>query len=161
MMPVSLNQSFDSSVFRGCLSEFATGVTVIATMNEQGNPVGLTANSFCSVSLVPPLVSWCLSANSFNRQVFEHATYFSVNVLAQDQVSIAHQFASKIPNRFENVAWHQGQHNMPLLEGCSAWFECRKKQVYVEGDHLIYIGEVLALGRDSKTPLLYYHGKMT
>lgn len=145
--------------FRDALGQFATGVTVISTRDPVGDPVGITANSFNSVSLDPPMVLWSIAKGSGKRLAFEQATHFAVNVLAEDQVPLSQAFARGGASPFESVAWQGGSVGMPLLEGCAARFECRKVYQYDGGDHLIIVGEVLKFEAEDRRALVYHRGR--
>lgn len=144
--------------FRDALRRFATGVTIITTSTPEGVPIGLTANSFNSVSLTPPMVLWSLNRHSRSLDAFTAATHFAVNVLCAEQMPLAAQFAAPIEDRFEGVAWSRGGSTVPLFEGCVAWFECRSAFQYEGGDHVIFVGEVVDFGHSDRTPLLYAGG---
>lgn len=144
--------------FRNALGAFATGVTVVTTLQENGEPRGFTANSFSSVSLDPPLVSICIARTASSHPVFKAAPRFAVNILAQDQRDVSGVFASKRPDKFEQVAWASGATGSPVLEGCAAWFDCRRHEVVSAGDHDILIGEVVDFDGSNRLPLGYCRG---
>jgi flavin reductase (DIM6/NTAB) family NADH-FMN oxidoreductase RutF len=151
--------NFSSTDFRAALSMFATGVTVITTRAADGRQVGLTASSFNSVSLTPPLVLWSLARTASAMTTFESCTQYAVNVLAADQTTLALRFASKAADRFAGVAWREGQGGAPVLEGAAAVFECFNRHRYEGGDHLIFIGEVERCSqRADAQPLIYQGG---
>ena len=139
---------------------FTTGVTVVTTVDSQGEPVGLTASSFNSVSLDPPLVLWSLSQNSRSMAAFRHGTHYAINVLASDQQALAERFASRLGKRWVGVDWQPGLGGAPLLNGAVAYFECANRSRYVEGDHIIFVGQVEHCShRPDVTPLLYHGGQ--
>lgn len=147
------------AAFRGAMGSFATGVTIVTACDAHGVPVGLTANSFNSVSLSPPLVLWSLAVAARSMMVFRHATHFTVNVLAADQRPLAERFASRVADRFEGLAHHAGLHGCPVIEGAAAVFECRSRNRHEEGDHMVFIGEVLRCShRPDVQPLVYHQG---
>lgn len=148
---------FDTPHFRRALSQFATGVTIITTRDEQGGFFGLTASSFNSVSLTPPLVLWSLGSSSRSLQLFSANSHYVINVLAGDQAALAERFASRIDDRFDGVNYELSQTGLPILGGVSAWFECHNRSRYPEGDHVIFVGEVERCAFESK-PALVYHG---
>jgi flavin reductase (DIM6/NTAB) family NADH-FMN oxidoreductase RutF len=150
----------DSSTqaLRRSLGMFATGVTVVTTLDPDNNPVGLTVNSFNSVSLDPPLIVWSLSRHLAVRPAFEACTHYAVNVLAADQEIVSRQFASKAPDCFAAVGWRQGEQGVPVLDGCCANFVLRNTHTQSGGDHLVFISEVLWFTRSEKEPLLYFGG---
>ncbi|PLK50858.1 flavin reductase family protein [Uliginosibacterium sp. TH139] len=151
--------AFDSSTFRRTLGMFATGITVITAQAKDGSLVGLTANSFNSVSLTPPMIVWSLGNNSGVREVLEHCEYYAVNVLADDQEALSNLFASKAADRFAGVDWEPGLGGAPVLAGCAAVFEVRNSLRYPGGDHVIFIGEVARCDRSEREPLLFFNGR--
>jgi len=147
----------DARSFRNALGAFPTGVTVLATMHN-GEPRGFTANSFASVSLSPPLVSVCIAKSSSSQNAFFAANYFAVNVLAEHQSDLSTIFATKNANRFTSHAWKKSPFGSPILDGVSAWFDCRKYDWIDAGDHIILLGEVLAFRGTDLNPLGYCRG---
>ena len=121
---------FDSRALRDVLGAFVTGVTVITALDEAGTPYGLTANSFSSVSLDPPLVLWSQALTAPSHPVFRAADRFAINILACDQVEISNRFARAADRKFEGVPVRVGLGGLPLLEGCAAYLECRKITSY-------------------------------
>ncbi|RZS77987.1 flavin reductase (DIM6/NTAB) family NADH-FMN oxidoreductase RutF [Pigmentiphaga kullae] len=158
-MPAAL-PDFDSTAFRSALGRFATGVTVVTAMGADGQPVGLTVSSFNSVSLSPPLVLWSLSLTSGSLPVLEAAGHYAVNVLAADQIDVARRFATRghPAERFAHVTWRPGRHGAPLIDGCTAWFECYNRSRYREGDHCIFVGEVEHCRHTDAMPLVFHAG---
>lgn len=153
--------SFTSQEFRAALGQFATGVTIVTTRDAQGATVGLTANSFNSVSLDPPLVLWSLSKRSSSLAAFEAGTHFSISVLTAEQRMLAERFASKAVDRFEGVAWTPGAGGAPVIEGAAAVFECFHHSHYDAGDHIIFIGQVERCERRlGAAPLLFHGGRL-
>ncbi|MET0509364.1 MAG: flavin reductase [Burkholderiaceae bacterium] len=149
----------DPAHFRTCLSRFATGVTIIATRDSEGRFVGLTANSFNSLSLDPPLILWSLGHQAATLDIFKGQRYFSISVLAVDQVQIARQFATRLPDRFKGVAVHEGLDRVPLIDGALAWFECERLTQLRHGDHWLFIGEVKRCAMAEGSPLVFRHGE--
>lgn len=149
----------DARELRRALGSFATGVTIVTTFTRERGAVGLTVNSFSSVSLDPPLVLWSLSRRSPSLAVFEAARHFAINVLAAGQQQLSNRFASPIPEKFSGVGWSAGLDGVPLLDGCTATFECRARYQLDGGDHVIFIGEVERFARCSKEPLLFLGGR--
>ncbi|WP_019141772.1 flavin reductase family protein [Noviherbaspirillum massiliense] len=143
-LPISRAEppSFDTRHFRDALSQFATGVTVITTRLPNGSFLGLTASSFNSVSLDPPLVLWSLSQTASSLPVFTGNSHYVINVLAGDQAPLAERFAMRIENRFEGVEFELSRTGLPIIKGVAAWFECHNRSRYPEGDHVIFVGEV-------------------
>jgi len=139
---------------------FATGVTIVTARTADGALVGLTANSFNSVSLDPPLVLWSLARAAASLPAFSKGSHYAINILAADQKELAKRFASKDVDRFANVAFVEGVSGAPLLAGAAATFECFNRSRYTEGDHVIFVGEVERCShRAGASPLLFHGGK--
>ncbi len=152
--------SFTSSDFRAALGMFATGVTIVTARTADGALVGLTANSFNSVSLSPPLVLWSLARAASSLEAFSTGSHYAVHILAAGQKSWAQQFASKVPDRWQGVDYQLSASGVPLLSGCAARFECFNRSRYEEGDHVIFVGEVeRCTTQPGTTPLLFHGGK--
>ena len=149
---------FTERHFRDTLAQFATGVTLICTRDDDGRFVGFTANSFNSVSLSPPLIVWSLADTGSNLAAFQSTARYTVNVLAHDQVELARRFSRPHADRFAGVPYRLGAAGVPLIEGCIAWFECRHHAVHRAGDHVLFIGEVDACARGSGRGLVFHHG---
>ena len=157
-----MNQiAVDPVLLRSALSSFVTGVTVVTTRSATGEPVGLTVNSFNTVSLSPPLVLWSLSLRAASFDAFVQAEHFVVNVLAADQRALSESFARTGGDKFADIAWRKTLANMPLLEGAAASFTCRNTHNFPGGDHLILIGEVISFEKGSRIPLVYANGEYT
>ena len=138
---------------------FATGVTIVTARNAAGELVGLTASSFNSVSLAPPLVLWSLSHTASTLAAFANGAHYAIHVLAADQKPLAERFATRGIDRWAGVAFHPGINGGPLLEGAAATFECFNRSQYKEGDHTIFVGEVERCEhRAGVSPLLYHGG---
>lgn len=142
--------------FRRALGQFPTGVTVITTIDEQNNPMGMTASSFNSVSQDPPLILWSIDKSALSAPMFLQADYFTVNILSKDQIDIANNFAHRSTDKFAGIAFTEGSFGCPVLEDCTACLECKKWSVYEGGDHFIIVGEVLEYQyRANATPLVF------
>lgn len=152
----------EASVFgrplRDALGQFATGVAVVTTVTEAGEPAGLTVNSFASVSLDPPLVLWSLGRYSANWEAFQEIEHFAVNILAADQEPLALAFAVPRGKPFSDLDFDKGIENLPLLPGALAQFECHLTGRQNGGDHEILIGEVLNYHALGGEPLLFHRG---
>ena len=148
----------DTLALRRALGRFSTGVTIITCTDEQGGFVGLTANSFNSLSLAPPLVLWSLRETSPSLPHFRAAGRFAVNVLAEAQVDLSRRFASQHDDKFADGAWALGAQGSPLLAGCAAVFECETHSQQAVGDHWLFVGRVLACGESALPPLVYQAG---
>jgi len=139
---------------------FATGVTIVTARTPAGVLVGLTANSFNSVSLNPPLVLWSLAQAASSMAAFSTGSHYAINILGADQKALAERFASRREDRWTDVAFTEGACGAPLLDGAVATFECFNRSRYEEGDHVIFVGEVERCShRDGASPLLYHGGK--
>ena len=149
---------FETGELRQAFGAFATGVTVVTTAFE-GRRYGVTANSFSSVSLDPPMVLWSLARSSASFAAFENAPAFAVHILAAHQQPISDRFASKGIDKFAGIDTTEGLGGAPLLAGCAARFECRTAYRYEGGDHLIFVGEVAALDQAASEPLLFHGGR--
>ena len=156
---MSAEKNIDPIEFRNALGAFATGVTVVTTRCSKVGRVGLTANSFNSVSLDPPMVLWSLAKTSNALGFFTDAGCFCVNILAADQVSISNHFASKSLDKFATVSYRDGVLDTPVIDNCSASFECKTVFTYEGGDHLIFVGEVVNFINSDKKALLYHAGR--
>ena len=165
-----LTPDFEAAHFRQALSRFATGVTVITTFApnaQKGDTasssfVGITASSFNSVSLTPPLVLWSLGHRASSLPLFHAGTHYVVNVLAADQLDLCHRFASGQGDRFAQTDYRLGQAGLPILKGALAWFECHNRSRYEEGDHVIFVGEVERCGfADGGQPLVYQSSRFS
>ncbi|MFQ5912889.1 MAG: flavin reductase family protein [Nitrospinota bacterium] len=153
-MPVS------ADALRRGMACFATGVTVVTLLDDEGTPRGITVNSLTSVSLEPPLVLVCVdrTANLFN--CFRRNRVFAVNILSEFQEESSRRFASKIDNKFGKVPYRPGKLGSPLLEGCIGYLECRIVDEYPGGDHTIFLAEVEATESPPQgNPLLFFAGK--
>jgi len=152
--------SFTSNDFRSALGMFATGVTIVTARDAGGLRVGLTANSFNSVSLDPPLVLWSLSRQAGSAPAFTGGSHYAINILAAEQRALAERFASRQADRFEGVSLREGVAGAPIIEGAVAVFECFNRSRYEEGDHIIFVGEVERCEwRTGASPLIFHGGR--
>jgi 3-hydroxy-9,10-secoandrosta-1,3,5(10)-triene-9,17-dione monooxygenase reductase component len=150
--------TIDPREFRTTLGQFATGVTVITTRDSQGRPVGVTASSFNSVSLDPPLVLWSLDKSAASLQAFADHQHFSVHVLAAGQESLSNKFARRGEDKFADIHCETGIADVPLLADCAARFQCKLTYQYEGGDHIILVGEVLEYKNFARRPLIFHSG---
>jgi flavin reductase (DIM6/NTAB) family NADH-FMN oxidoreductase RutF len=155
--PTATAPEFDARHFRHALSQFATGVTVITTRLDNGSFFGLTASSFNSVSLDPPLVLWSLAHRATSMPLFTGNSHYVINILAADQAHLAERFSKRHENRFEGVDFVLSHTGLPILKGVTAWFECHNRSRYPEGDHVIFVGEVERCDVTPR-PALVFHG---
>ena len=152
--------TFSAPEFRAALGMFATGVTIVTARSAGGEVIGLTANSFNSVSLEPPLVLWSLSRAAGSMAVFSAGSHYAINVLAADQRALAERFALRGADRFAGLTFDEGAGGAPLLHGAAATFECFNRSRYEEGDHVIFVGEVeRCTHRPGASPLLFHGGR--
>lgn len=148
----------DPIQFRRALGNFATGVTIITAQNESGEKVGVTANSFNSVSLDPPLVLWSIDKKSSSFNIFEESSHFAVNILSASQIELSNKFARRNVDKFAEVKYQSGAGFAPVLENCSAVFECERHQIVDGGDHWIMLGKVVNFYDEGRSPLVYHQG---
>ena len=151
--------TIEQRALRSALGAFATGVTIVTTRTGEGADVGLTANSFSSVSLDPPMVLWSLAKTSSSIEAFRTAIHFAVHVLAADQDDMSGRFATRGIDKFAGLKVGRGPGDVPLLEGCTARFECRTAFQYEGGDHVIFVGEVVNLTHSERPPLIFHGGR--
>lgn len=150
---------FDTQLFRSALGAFPTGVAIVTTCTAEGERIGMTCNSFNSVSLDPPLVLWSLAKKSHSRAAFEAAGHWAVNLLSSDQDDLSTQFARAGKDKFAGVECEIGIGETPLLKGCCARFQCATQHVYEGGDHLIFVGRVLKFDQTDRLPLVFHSGQ--
>lgn len=143
---------------RNAFGQFATGVTVVTTITPEGEPIGVTANSFTSLSMDPPLVLWCPGRHLRSLPAFERSSHFAINVLASDQHELSGKFARGASDKFEGVSVHEGVAGLPVLDGTVATFECRTVARHEAGDHVIYIGQIERYAHAEGKPLVFHGG---
>jgi len=148
----------DPRYFRDVLGSFATGVIVVTTVDETGKPVGLTVNSFNSVSLHPPLILWSLALKAPSLRAFRASDCFVVNILSSDQQPLSRIFSTPAENKFEAVDFELGLGGVPILKDTVAHMVCRTYARYPGGDHEIYVGEVLEIEDRKHAPLVFHRG---
>lgn len=150
----------DGRTFRQTLGCFATGVTIVTTLSSEGRYVGLTVNSFSSVSMDPPLVLWSISDRSPSLKAFQECRYFAINVLADDQADLCKVFSTPVIDKFSGTAVSVGVDGIPLIDGAVAQFECERVAAYPGGDHEIVLGRVVRIRRSERVPLLFCKGEL-
>lgn len=150
--------STNAKAFRAALGSFATGVTIVTTADADGRPVGVTASSFNSLSLDPPLVLWSLAKTSSSLAAFQRSGEFAIHVLTSKQEALSSHFAKKSEDKFAGVDWTPGEAGVPILAGCAARFRCRTAHQHEGGDHIIFVGEVLDFAHRAEPPLLFHSG---
>ena len=152
--------NFSAGDFRAALGMFATGVTIVTARTSGGKLVGVTANSFNSVSISPPLVLWSLARSAGSLEAFSAGSHYAINILASNQRALAERFALKDADRWAGVNFELGLGGAPLIDGVAASFECYNRSRYDEGDHVILVGEVEhCLHAPGASPLLFHGGK--
>lgn len=153
----------DQYTFRSVLGRFSSGVTVVTACDDDGVDHGMTVSAFCSLSLEPPLVLFCVDRTASVLPALERVPRFAVNILASGQEAISRRFAESLADRFDGVGFSRGVTGAPILHDVLAFLECEKFERYEGGDHIIFIGEVIAAQspvshRAPDRPLLYYRG---
>lgn len=149
--------SVSPATFRDACALFATGVAIACVSDPDGNPHGLTINSFTGVSLAPPLILICIEGSSKLLQYFRISQFFAVSVLNRTQEYLSVAFAVKPERRFEGVPWRAGQSGAPLIDYALASIECRATSVIEAGDHAVIFGEVVQASLSPGEPLVYYN----
>ncbi len=144
---------------RDVFGTFVTGVTVVTTRDGKGQPHGVTANSFSSVSLDPPMVLWSQSLKAMSYPAFQESDYFAVNILAEDQIDVSQRFAKSGADKFGGLPMDTSESGMPLIRGCAAFIECRKIATYPGGDHAVFLGQVDRFHRAPARPLAFGGGR--
>ena len=149
---------FDQSEFRHALGKFATGITVVTTHGKDQQPVGITVNSFTSVSLEPPLVLWCLDLGAYCHNEFANCKDFAIHVLHEKQEAVSRTFAEYNTDKFAKLDWHMGELGSPVLEDCAVCLQCSTYEIYPGGDHIIIVGRVEIIDSFKNTQPIIYHG---
>lgn len=149
----------DPLEFRDVLGHFATGVTIVTTRDSDGNPHGLTANAFTSVSLDPPLVLVSVDKKAESHEHLEKSRFFCVNILGEASEDLSNRFAKSGGEKFEGVSHSDRHTGAPVLDDAIAWIDCHLDQIYEGGDHTLFVGRVTGLHAIGGRPLLYYAGK--
>jgi flavin reductase (DIM6/NTAB) family NADH-FMN oxidoreductase RutF len=151
-------RGIDASSFRRALGQFASGITVVTTRDAAGRPLGLTVSAFSSVSLDPPLVLVCLDHAADANDGMRASGLFGVSILREDQEAVSRRFARSDARKFEGIALREGRHGMPLVPGALAHIECRVRSFHEEGDHTVWVGEVVSLAAAPGAPLIHQAG---
>jgi 3-hydroxy-9,10-secoandrosta-1,3,5(10)-triene-9,17-dione monooxygenase reductase component len=157
--PAPVPSLVSPDALREALATFATGITVVTTRSPDGSPVGLTVNSFNSVSLAPPLVLWSLGVSSSSREAFDSHPFFTVHILGADQQPLAQRFAGPPAQRFADLEFSSSANGVPTLDGCLCVLECARERTVAAGDHVVYFGEVISshLHAQHQGAALTYH----
>lgn len=149
----------DPQDLRQAFGRFGTGVTVITTRAPDGARIGVTANSFNTVSLDPPIVLWSLSIKSPSLDGFRAAGHFTVNVLTLEQLDLSRRFSRPAADKFAGVEFSDGLGGAPVIAGCAATIECAVVNEHVVGDHVLFLGQVQRYAYEHAAPLLFFNGK--
>lgn len=158
-MSSSIDSQFavvDEERFRKTCAQFATGIAIATVSGRDGRPLGITVNSFTSVSCAPPLVLVCVDYRSSILPHFRNCTHYGINVLSEDQRDVAVRFSQPELDRFVGIGWRTGSSGVPLLDGALAAMECHITQTVEAGDHAIFIAEVVSADSTEGRPLLYF-----
>lgn len=151
--------TIDPIQLRNAFGSFITGVTVVTCRDTSGKAVGMTANSFSSVSLDPPLLLWSIAKTATNFDAFNTAQHFAIHILDSEQESVSRHFAAKNVDKFADFPHEAGVTDAPLLTDYSARFECEIEHRYPGGDHIILVGRILAFDDRTKEPLVFFKGQ--
>jgi len=151
----------DPRALRDLMGHFATGVTVVTTLGDDGVPVGLTANSFASVSLDPPLVVWSIGLNAPSLGAFRRHPSFAINIMCEESKDLALNFARPSDDKFADIAWKPGFDGVPVLDDAAVVIQCSTEMRFPGGDHEMYLGRVMEFHRTDKKPLLFHKGAFT
>lgn len=149
---------FDPKAFRRALGNFATGVTIITAEGANGEKVGVTASSFNSLSMDPPLILWSSMKEARSCEAFESASHFAVNILASDQMDMSNHFARQQEDKFAGFEWEKGIGGAPLFPNCAGRFQCETYDKLDGGDHWIFVGKVVAFDDYGRAPLCFHQG---
>jgi len=149
---------FTPHAFRRALGNFATGVTIITTQTPEGEPIGVTASSFNSLSMDPPLILWSSMKTARSCAIFEAATHFAVNILASDQIDMSNHFARQQEDKFAGAEWESGIGGSPIFPNCAGRFQCETYDKLEGGDHWIFVGRVVAFDDFGRAPLCFHQG---
>ena len=155
------SEDFDKTEFRKTLGQFATGVTIITTLDADGEAIGVTASSFNSLSMHPPMILWSLDKASYSRPAFEQAEFFNVHVLGLGQDQLSNRFSKPKTDKFDGIKTQKGLGGVPVLPDHAALFECKTAHIYAGGDHIIIVGEVVKFSRNAQNPLVFHRGQYT
>lgn len=142
-------------LFKDAMANYPSGVVIVTTMNDEGRPVGIAANSFTSLSIDPLLVLWSIGNKSSSYDIFNHSKQFAVHLLAGNQPELVNVFSRKDIDRFAQIEWSYSESGLPIIEGAYATFECDTFETMVAGDHAIITGSVKHITTNIQNPLLY------
>lgn len=164
IMATKIDLSEDATItpasLREALGSFPTGVAVVTTLGDEGKPLGLTINSFNSVSLDPALVLWSLALSSPSIGAFRKHGAFAINILRKDQGELCMKFARPADDKFKDIDWTKGYKGIPVLEGAMVTLECETYQIVEGGDHEVYMGAVKRIHKTDSAPLVFHRGQL-
>lgn len=158
MTSPTLYDPIDPKALRRALGNFATGVTIVTAIDTEGTMVGVTANSFSSLSIDPPLILWSSKKDARSVPIFEAALHFAVNILAWDQLEMSNHFARQQEDKFAGVDWEEGIGGVPIFPNCAGRFQCETYDKLDGGDHWIFVGRVVAFDDFGRAPLCFHQG---
>ena len=158
MMKKAAAPEIDPKAFRRALGNFATGVTIITARAPDGTRVGVTASSFNSLSMDPPLILWSSMKDAKSCAIFESASHFAVNILASDQMEMSNHFARRQEDKFAGVDFSEGLGGAPIFDGCAGRFQCETYDRLDGGDHWIFVGRVVKFDDFGRAPLCFHQG---
>ena len=142
--------------FKEVMGNYPTGVTVVTMMTDEGVPLGLTVNSFASVSIDPLLILWSIDKRVSTYEQFVHSKKFAVHILASNQSELCYLFAARDVDRFSNCEWEKSKHSLPIIKNAAATLQCETFKAVEAGDHMILIGKVIEIDGENPAPLLYH-----
>ena len=154
-----LNQDAETRQLRRTLGQYPTGVAVVSAVAANGSPVGITINSFCSISLIPALVGWCIDRKSLSYDVFSTTQAFTLTVLSETQTDVAKRFAQRGGATFDETI--ASEVSPPAIPNGCAWFKCKTFNRFRLGDHLMLVGNIKDSQISERTPLVFYQGIFT
>ena len=158
---INMNKDKEIEAFKTALSKFLTGITVVTAVDDVGDPIGMTVNSFSSVSLDPPLVLWSIDKKQPSYNFYKKSNGYVVNILSKNQLELCNLFSSQTKNKFKNIKWQRSANGFPLIKDCLAWFDCVKWEDYPGGDHQILVGKVTSFKFSNLEPLAYWNSKIS
>ena len=153
------DETFDPIELRKVFSQFATGVAIVTTCGDEGAPVGLTINSFSSLSLEPPQIMWSLSRSAPSIGAFKRHSSFAVNIMGSKSKDIVLNFARPSNNKFKFIKWHNGLERVPLLDEATAYIECETIEIINGGDHEVFVGRVKNFKYTASRPIIFHSGQ--
>ena len=161
LLKINMNKDKEIETFKRTLSKFLTGITVVTAVDNIGNPIGMTVNSFSSVSLDPPLVLWSIEKKQPSYNFYKNSNGYVVNILSKNQLDLCNIFSSQSKDKFKNINWQRSANGFPLIDNCLAWFDCVKWKDYPGGDHQILVGKVTSSKFYNLEPLAYWNSKIS